>query len=389
MDFLRRHLLEVLGAPFVIWLQFEFARRLQAVLAPRFFPVIRFGSLAFAALLVLTFLLSAPGISHAVPFSPAVEWLKAAGLVWAICSAGAWGIDLVWRTAARLTLSGASPHSPQRRQILLAARTAAMSVPAVMLGYGSFVERNHFRLTESRIAIPGLHKDLDGLRLVQLTDLHFGPFFSPRDLRYAIDMANSTRPHLTLVTGDLISVHSDPLDECLDLLRGLRSEAGVVGCLGNHEIVASCEDYAELRGAAAGIRFLRAKAETLRFGQAELNIGGVDYQPKGRGLYLRQAAALVKRDRLNILLSHNPDVFPVAARQGWDLTVAGHTHGGQITVEILGMDANIARFYTPYVHGHYKKDGRQIYVSRGLGTVGIPSRIGAPPEVSLLTLCAT
>ena len=388
MDFLRRHLFEVVGAPFVIWLQFELARRLRAVLAPRWFAFIRFGSLAFAALLVSTFLLSAPGISHAVPFSPAVEWLKAAGLVWAICSAGAWGIDLVWRTVAKLTSSGAPSHSPQRRQILLAGRAAAMSVPAVMLGYGSFVERNHFRLTESRIAIPGLHKDLDGLRLVQLTDLHFGPFFGPRDLRYAIDMANSTRAHLTLVTGDLISVHSDPLDECLDLLRGLRSEAGVVGCLGNHEIVAECEDYAELRGAAAGIRFLRAKAETLRFGQAELNIGGVDYQPKGRG-YLRKAAALVQKDRLNILLSHNPDVFPVAARQGWDLTVAGHTHGGQITVEILGMNANIARFYTPYVHGHYKKDGRQIYVSRGLGTVGIPSRIGAPPEVSLLTLCAT
>ena len=105
--------------------------------------------------------------------------------------------------------------------------------------------------------------------------------------------------------------------------------------------------------------------------------------------YLRQTAPLVRQDRFNILLSHNPDVFPVAAAQGWDLTVAGHTHGGQITVEILGMHANVARFYTPYVYGHYKKDGRQIYVSRGLGTIGIPSRIGAPPEVSLLKLCAT
>jgi predicted MPP superfamily phosphohydrolase len=92
---------------------------------------------------------------------------------------------------------------------------------------------------------------------------------------------------------------------------------------------------------------------------------------------------------VNVLLSHNPDVFPVAAGQGWDLTIGGHTHGGQIGVEILHHNVSPARFYTPYVRGLYKVDRVAGYVSTGLGTVGLPVRLGAPPEVSLIRLCAT
>ena len=385
MDFLRRHFFDLACAPFAIWLQWSLSRRMQGSVAPRWRRHVLWAGIAAGALVLSAVILSLPFMNRWVPFSPAIEWVKAIGLMWAICTMGAWAIDLIWRAGASMF---SMPHNPGRRLALQTGRAAALSVPAAMLGYGAFIERHHFRLVESRIEVPGLHKDLHGLRLVQLTDLHFGPFFSPRDLRYSIDMANSTRAHLALVTGDLISVYSDPLDACLELLRGLKGEAGVLGCLGNHEIAARCQDYAALHGAAAGIAFLRGAATSIRFGAAELNIGGVDYQPKSRP-YLQRTASLVRKDRFNLLLSHNPDVFPVAAAQGWDLTLSGHTHGGQITVEILGMNANIARFYTPYVYGHYKKEGRQIYVSRGLGTVGIPSRFGAPPEVSLLTLCAT
>ena len=91
---------------------------------------------------------------------------------------------------------------------------------------------------------------------------------------------------------------------------------------------------------------------------------------------------------VNILLSHNPDVFPVAARQGYQLTIAGHTHGGQITVEILHQNLSIARFYTPYVYGLYREGDAAVYVTRGIGTVGVPARLGAPPEIALIRLCA-
>jgi hypothetical protein len=126
----------------------------------------------------------------------------------------------------------------------------------------------------------------------------------------------------------------------------------------------------------------------LRFGNAVLNMAGVDYQ-RTRRPYLVGAEKLVMPGAFNVLLSHNPDVFPVAARQGYALTIAGHTHGGQIRVEILNMDLNPGHFYTPFVDGLYRKGAASIFVSRGIGTIAIPARIGAPPEVALLRLCRT
>lgn len=388
MDFFRRHLLDLLGMPFTIWVQWNLACRLAASLPDGWTGPLRAGAWLAMGFLTASFALSMPIVSERLSFSPALEWFKALSLSWAIASLGAWTIDFVWCRLLGRIGQAAVEHDAGRRRVLQLGRAAAMSIPAAALGYGAFIERNHFRLVESQIRVPGLPAGLNGLRLVQLTDIHFGPFFSPRDLRYSIDMANGTKAHVAMVTGDLISVYSDPLDECLELLRNLKAEAGVVGCLGNHEIAARCEDYAALRAKEIGIDFLRNQARGFQFGGAELNIAGVDYQPKDLP-YLAKTTDLVRPGQFNLLLSHNPDVFPVAAKQGWDLTVAGHTHGGQITVEILGVSANLARFYTPYVYGHYERDGRQIYVSRGLGTVGIPSRIGAPPEVSVLTLCAT
>jgi uncharacterized protein len=97
---------------------------------------------------------------------------------------------------------------------------------------------------------------------------------------------------------------------------------------------------------------------------------------------------LVRPGEMNLLLSHSPDVFPVAAEKGFQLTLAGHTHGGQINVEILNDNVNLARFFTPYVLGRYEKNGSSIYVTPGIGTVGVPIRIGAPPEVTIIRLCA-
>jgi predicted MPP superfamily phosphohydrolase len=136
------------------------------------------------------------------------------------------------------------------------------------------------------------------------------------------------------------------------------------------------------------MRFLRQQAEVLRFGNAELNLAGVDYQPR-KLPYLQGAERLIKPGATNVLLSHNPDVFPVAGGQGFDLTISGHTHGGQVNFEILDQDVNIARFFTPYIYGRYERGGKSLFVTRGIGTVGAPARLGAPPEVALIRLCAS
>jgi predicted MPP superfamily phosphohydrolase len=161
----------------------------------------------------------------------------------------------------------------------------------------------------------------------------------------------------------------------------------VLGCLGNHEVYAEVEDYVATEGRRIGIEFLRHQSKQLRFGSAAINFAGVDYQ-KIHSRYLAGADRLIVPGAVNVLLSHNPDVFPVAAAQGYHLTIAGHTHGGQVDFEILHQHVNVARYFTPYVRGLYSHQKSSVYVSTGLGTIGVPVRIGAPPEVSVLRLCA-
>src|SRR5579872_5919270 len=312
------------------------------------------------------------------------SWGRGLAITWALLSL-CWlvGYPVLW-IGSRMHRG----HSPARRLFFKTACTAVLAVPPAVVGYGVFIERHQLLLREQKLEFPDLPPDLDGLRLVQLSDIHLSPFLSLDELRRAVDMANETRAHLALVTGDLITTSRDSLDGCLDVLSGLRAEAGVFGCMGNHEIYAGAEDHAESGGARRGLRFLRLSSAPLRFGNAVLNLAGVDYQRLHRP-YLVGAEKLVMPGAFNVLLSHNPDVFPVAARQGYPLTIAGHTHGGQIRVEILNMDLNPGLYYTPFVDGIYRRGPAAIFVSRGIGTIAIPARIGAPPEVALLRLCRT
>jgi predicted MPP superfamily phosphohydrolase len=292
--------------------------------------------------------------------------------------------------AAYLTLllpRQGSEFQSGRRTFLTAAGAGLSVLPAAGTVFG-IVRRNQFRVSEVKIPIPNLPKDLEGFRMVQITDVHLSPFLSEAEFARAIDMANETRADLALVTGDLISRRGDPLDACLRQLARLRAGSGVLGCLGNHEVYTKTQDYVTAQGRRIGVEFLRGEARTLRFGGAAINFAGVDYQKFGAP-YLKGAEQLLAPGVVNILLSHNPDVFPVAAAQGYDLTIAGHTHGGQVDVEILNQHWNVARYFTPYVLGLYSAGKSSVYVSSGLGTIGVPVRLGAPPEVSLLQLCAT
>ncbi len=305
-------------------------------------------------------------------------WLECASLVETMWLIGLSLALLVWGTS--------SQFDPSRRKLLQAAGTGLCIAPVAATAFG-ILRRNQFRVSEVSVPIPNLPRDLEGLRIVQITDIHLSPFLSEREFARAVDMANETRANIALVTGDLITRPGDPLDACLAQLARLRADAGVLGCLGNHEIYANTENYVTEQGRRIGIEFLRHRAKQLRFGNATINFAGVDYQ-KMHKPYLIGTEQLIVPGALNIMLSHNPDVFPVAAAQGYHLTIAGHTHGGQVDVEILDQHLDVARYFTPFVQGLYRRDNSSVYVSNGLGTIGVPVRLGAPPEVSVLRLCA-
>jgi len=371
-----------------------------AVFALRQLAAAPWGRFAVGAALLVGLLLTGPSAlmewdQRFLGWTAPVPW-RLASAVWVVGLFGAYTVFLghqFWQWMQRPGGSrAASPLADGSLGLLAAGSPAsrrafvtAAVAPFVIAGYGTFAGRKQIEVKEIDIALRGLPGDLDGLRLAQITDLHCGPFLTPRDVQRVVSMVNETRPHIALVTGDLITGPRDPLTPCIEALAGLRADAGIWGCMGNHEMFALCQRYTEAFGRAQGIEFLRGTSKTFRFGKAELNLAGVDYQ-RSTQPYLEGARELIRQGALNVLLSHNPDVFPVADDLGYDLVISGHTHGGQITVEIIEQWANPGRFFTPFVAGEYRLREAALYVSRGNGTESLPMRIGATPEITLLRL---
>jgi uncharacterized protein len=288
--------------------------------------------------------------------------------------------------------------------------------------YGFAAERLNYQVRRVEIPLPNLPSALDGLKIVQISDIHLSSYMSRAEVRRAVDMANDLGADLAVVTGDLITGSGDSIADCVDEIRRLHTLLGTWGCNGNHEIYARAEDEAGYLYGQAGMKLLRQENAQIVFRGAKFNLIGVDYQrertPRGqRQQTLANVEHLVRRDMPNILLSHNPNTFHRAAELGIELSLAGHTHGGQIQVEILDHRLSPARFITDYIAGLYQRPlfapalqeraasdavvtrafspsllgsasspMAQIYVNRGLGTVGAPVRLGVPPEISLIVL---
>jgi uncharacterized protein len=307
--------------------------------------------------------------------------VRATHLAWMIVSLSVFLLHLIYINL----FSNWYSHSPKRRAFLNTSYVA----PAIVLGYGALIERDQFQVREVEIPIKGLPRELHGLRLLQLTDIHIGAYMPERTLARVIDMANETKPNLAIMTGDLLTRRGDPLDECLRQLKRVKADAGLIGCMGNHELYSGALKYVETNASRMGMDFLRQRAKPMTFNGRTLNFVGYDYQAKRFGPYLKGAERLVDPNMVNILLSHNPDVFRISPEKGYQLTLSGHTHGGQIAVEYLNPYLNVASFVTPYVAGYYHERDSSLYVSRGVGTIGVPARVGVPPEITLIRLCAT
>ena len=303
---------------------------------------------------------------------------------------------------------------PSRRTFFRTASVVAGAAPFLGVMYGYAAERLRYEVHRVEIPLTNLPPALDGMKIVQISDIHLSSYMTRESVRRAVDMANDIGADLAVVTGDLITGVHDSIYDCVDEVRRLYAPLGVYGCNGNHEIYARAEDLAQRLYAQAGMRMLRRENAIIQYKGGQLNLIGVDYQrermPSGRkAQMLANVEPLIRRDMPNILLSHNPKTFNRAAEQGVELSLAGHTHGGQVQVEILDVSLSPARFITDYVAGLYhrpllmpdqpKRMGETIklmpnapkglaalYVNRGIGTVGAPVRLGAPPEITHIVL---
>jgi len=287
--------------------------------------------------------------------------------------------------------------SPARRGFLERTVRTATAVPFVAGSYGLLYGRINVETTLKRIRLARLPQAFDGFRIAQLSDIHIGPFMSEHEISRYVRMANSLKPDLTVLTGDFVTWDPSTQRAVVNVLADLRAPFGVFGCLGNHEAWSGTEASITRLFDQVGIRILRQSSVPITSHSDELNLIGVDFQthshsrlsPRGDHFvrqYLEDIEGLVARDRVNILLSHNPNSFDRAAELGIDLSLAGHTHGGQVTLEFVSPALSPSRLITAYVRGWFQKGGSQLYVNRGIGTIGVPIRLDAPPEITLFEL---
>lgn len=222
----------------------------------------------------------------------------------------------------------------------------------------------------------------DGLRIAQVSDLHAGAFMPPTRIARVRTLVEGMSPDLVVLTGDQLDRRELDADHFVQGMAGLDAPLGVFGVLGNHDHLAG-PALAVQALEAVGITPLVNAAAVLQRRNARLELVGVDdLEPTiGRGPDFRVLEGL---PGFRLLLCHQPGGWRAARRHGAHITLAGHTHGGQITVPSRGL--NIARLGTSYVAGPYRKQGALLYVSRGVGVGAVPIRLGALPEVDLITL---
>jgi uncharacterized protein len=289
--------------------------------------------------------------------------------------------------------------SPGRRHFLEQTAVLISATPFVAAGYGLLHSRLDVEVVQPRIHLARLPKAFDGFRVVQLSDIHISPFTTADYIHRCVSITNELKPDLIALTGDYIAWDTEQQGEVVRTLAGLRAPFGVFGCLGNHEEESGTEESITRLFTAKGIHILRQARAPIVLGGETLNLIGID-APNGQtetewrrdlDRKLRQLKELMMPETVNVLLNHgdSPHMFDRVAELGIDLMLAGHTHGGQLSLDFVHRGLNLSHLIYDYNSGWYEKNGAQLYVNRGIGTTGFPIRLAARPEISVFELSRT
>ena len=299
---------------------------------------------------------------------------------------------------------------PERRKFI--AGGVGLALPALfgVSAYGLHGALDDLEVSpELSIPIPHLSAALDGLRVVQLSDIHVGPYLRRRELESLVARVNALRPDIIAITGDLIDRDLASLPDTVAGLRGLRATRGIYMVLGNHDIYADPYSYtSQYRGgveiaeamARIGVRTLRDESAMVGEGNDRLAVMGLDwivprretgnlfYDETRTRLALQAMDASLAPETPKILLVHHPESFREVPGHQIGLTLAGHTHGGgQILLgDYGGQPVGLAMIRFKFKRGLYREGAASLYVSRGIGYLGVPIRLNCPPEICQFVL---
>lgn len=282
-----------------------------------------------------------------------------------------------------------SKHFVTRRRFL---QLSGLGAAGVLVYSGEF-ERHHLEVTHRTIELKRLAPALDGLRIAQISDIHYEQYTEPSFARDVVSEVNRLAPDVVLLTGDYVS--DGPLPKsfgakssyaCAEILSGIQCPRRWC-VLGNHDAVVG-EQIVTDALESHGLSVLANAHVPFERNGARLWIGGVkDIGESDPDLHLAVPRTLQTANEPVILMGHEPDFADKVVKYGGvDLMLSGHTHGGQVRLPLIGA------LYTPplgrrYVEGHFHlRNGLQLYVNRGIGAVGVPFRFDCRPELTLITL---
>ena len=278
-----------------------------------------------------------------------------------------------------------------RRKFLAAAAAGALAVAAD----AAIFEPNDPKLVQIEIALERLPAVWDGLRVVQLSDFHYDPYFSVVPIRKAISVVNGLRPDLVVLTGDFVTAQTfgrdhdqssaDVIDPCASLLAQLQSPLGSLAVLGNHDVISDHERIVRALE-TRGIPVLRNRSTAFARAGARLWFAGTDDVLEGHANLPLTLQGIPPEEPV-ILLAHEPDFAVHAARFPVDLQLSGHSHGGQIRLPLLGAPV-LPPLARRYPWGLHRIGGLTLYTNVGIGTIALPVRFLCPPEITLITLRA-
>lgn len=275
-----------------------------------------------------------------------------------------------------------------RRAFIRTAGTVAFTAPFMLATGLSAATHKNFRITQQTLYYPELPTGLEGLRIVHFSDIHSGMYMNQSQIQDIFEIVNARNPHLITITGDFVDSHVAEIPNVSNSVDMLKAEYGVFGCPGNHD------HYASLRALSDAFKdtkmnLLVNSSKLLTINGEPLSIMGVDDAGIGARNFadINRAVAGAEKDSFRILLSHRPDLFDKSEAHKIDLTLAGHTHGGQIAFNAGPLELYPIDFFQKYARGHYTNGDRQLYVNVGVGVVAAPIRL-VRPEITELTLTA-
>ncbi len=280
--------------------------------------------------------------------------------------------------------------NPSRRKFLQNAGWVAAGIPFVATAYGAINTIYDYKIYRIEVPIWNLPQSMDGLRIVQLSDVHSGSFPSKSTFFDIVNMVNSLNPDFIVTTGDFVNNNYRELDLTKDGFAAMKAKYAVLGSLGNHDHYTGEKGLEQLKQILthSNVGLLVNESRSFEINGETIQFAGVDCNISGRTFMdLEGAMANLRPEKPTILLCHDPREWDKQIRgRGIPLVLSGHTHGGQIGIEAGKNVISPVRLIYKQFAGLYQSGKEYLYVNRGVGTVGPPFRIGINPEIALITL---